>query len=80
MAKKSKKGEKLMSDNAYNETGTEDTPEQKTPYHGYDEVMKHHGSDEGADLTGSVNSRSGGIMGHGRKGDPDPMSDNKGKR
>ncbi len=71
MVKKSSGG-KFMSDNAYNQTGTTDEPEQKNPYFSYDEVLEHHGSDKEADLTGSVNSRSGeGIMGGPAKGEPD---------
>ena len=71
MAKKSSDG-KFMSDSAYIETGKDDTPEQKNPYFSYDEVLANHGSDQGADMTGSVNSRSGeGIMGHGVKGEPE---------
>lgn len=70
MAKKN--GGKFMSDSAFNQTGTEDTPEKQDPYFSYDDVLAHHLSSEGADLKGSVNSRSGeGIMGHGAKGDPE---------
>lgn len=69
MAKKS--SGKFLSDNAYNETGTEDSPEMTPPYYTWDDVLAHHGSTEGADMTGSNNSRSGeGIMGHNAPGEP----------
>lgn len=65
------KSGKFLSGSAYNQTGTEDSPEQKDPYFAWSEVLDHHLSAEGADLTGSVNSRSGDdIMGGPCPGEP----------
>ena len=61
----------FLSGSAYNQTGTEDSAEQKDPYFSLHEVIADHLSSEGADLKGSVNSRSGeGIMGGPCSGEP----------
>lgn len=66
-----KKGGGFLSGSAYNQTGKEDSPEMMSPYFTYDDMLAHHGSSEGADMEGSVNSRSGeGIMGHNIPGEP----------
>lgn len=59
-----------LSPSAYNQTGKEDSPEQKDPYFSFHEVIADHLSSEGADMEGSVNSRSGDIMGHQAPGEP----------
>lgn len=52
------------SKSAYNETGKEDSPEQKDLYHDYNESHRRHGTNEEGGMESSVNSRSGeGIMG-----------------
>lgn len=62
--------EKLSKSASNQSSDKSDSPDQKTPYFTYDEVLKNHLSTDGADMEGSVNSRSGeGIMGHGAPGE-----------
>lgn len=63
-----------MSKSAYNETGKDDMkPDQMDPFHDYAGSHSRHLSDEGGDLKGSVNSRSGaGINGGGTPGRGQP--------
>jgi hypothetical protein len=62
----------FLSSNPYNETGKSDTPEMTPPYFTWNDVLSHHGSTQGADMTGSANTRSGDdIMGGPAKGEPD---------